>query len=184
MVRLILCGPPGSGKGTQAETLATQLHIQHVSPGEIFRTAVAEQTELGQQVQAYMAQGQLVPDELVINLMRERLQQPSVASGWILDGFPRNLSQAKHLDQMLEDLNQTYDYVVNLEVADEVVVDRMLSRGRADDNEQVIRERLQVYRDQTAPIIQYYSDRNHLINIDGSQTVDQVTDSIKTVILT
>lgn len=182
MVRLILCGPPGSGKGTQAAELAAQLGVQHVSPGEIFRTAVAQQTELGQQVQSYMDRGQLVPDELVINLMRERLQQPQVASGWILDGFPRNQAQAESLDQMLKDLNQVYDYVINLDVPDQVVIDRMLQRGRGDDNEQVIRDRLQIYRDQTAPLIQYYRDRNHLVGIDGTQSVAQVTDSIKAVI--
>lgn len=182
MARLIFLGPPGAGKGTQASLLAQHCEIPHISTGEILRAAVAHQTELGVKAQGYMDRGELVPDQLIVDLVHERLLQPDAASGWILDGFPRTVSQAKFLDELLESIGQSYDCVINLDVPDETLVKRLLSRGRADDNEDVILNRLHVYREQTAPLIDFYSDRQQLRSIDGNQTVDQVTAALKQIV--
>lgn len=179
MVRLILLGPPGAGKGTQARTLADLWQIPHISTGDILRAAVANQTSLGVEAQSYMERGELVPDDLVIAMIQERLSQPDAKKGWILDGFPRNVTQADSLNSLLEEINQAYDCTVNLDVPDEVLVDRMLGRGRQDDNEAVIRRRLEVYREQTAPLIHFYRDRHRLININGNTEVADVTAAVK-----
>lgn len=175
MVRLIFLGPPGAGKGTQAYALASECGIPHISTGDILRNAVAQQTELGQKAQAYMDQGELVPDQLILDLVRDRLGQPDAAPGWILDGFPRNVSQADFLDRVLQAMNQTCDCVVNLDVPNEVIVARLLNRGRKDDQEDVIRNRLEVYREQTAPLIDFYEKRDQLETIDGNQSLEAVT---------
>jgi adenylate kinase len=182
VVRLILFGPPGAGKGTQAQALSQVLQIPHISTGDIFRAAVAQKTPLGQVAQSYLDQGSLVPDQLVIDLIRERLDQSDVKSGWLLDGFPRSLPQAHALDELLQDLGQQFDRVVNLAVPDQVLVDRMLSRGRKDDTENVIRNRLQVYRDQTEPLIEFYQSRQQLADVDGDVPVEQVTQSIRQIL--
>jgi adenylate kinase len=179
VVRLILLGPPGAGKGTQARTLADLWQIPHISTGDILRAAVANQTSLGVEAQSYMERGELVPDDLVIAMIQERLSQPDAKKGWILDGFPRNVTQADSLNSLLEEINQAYDCTVNLDVPDEVLVDRMLGRGRQDDNEAVIRRRLEVYREQTAPLIHFYRDRHRLININGNTEVADVTAAVK-----
>ncbi|MBC7971002.1 MAG: adenylate kinase [Verrucomicrobia bacterium] len=182
MARLIFLGAPGAGKGTQAKSLATLGQIPHISTGEILRGAVAQQTPLGLQAQSYMDQGNLVPDQLVIALIRERLSQPDAQKGWILDGFPRNETQAAFLDQLLVEIDQTYSYAVNLEVPDDVLVQRMLGRGRKDDTEEVIRRRLQVYHDQTAPLIDFYQTRQKLMSINGDIPPAGVTDKLKSLL--
>jgi adenylate kinase len=182
MARLLLFGPPGAGKGTQAQRLAELLNVPHISTGDIFRAAVANQTELGVQAKGFMDRGELVPDSLVIDLIRERLSQADTEKGWLLDGFPRTLPQAEALDLLLTGLVQQYDRVLNLEVPDQMLVERMLSRGRQDDNEDVIRTRLQVYRDQTEPLIGFYRQQQRLVNIDGSLDVDAVTLSIQQIV--
>lgn len=174
MTRLIFLGAPGAGKGTQATVLATTKSIPHISTGDILRAAVGNKTELGLKAQAYMDRGDLVPDQLVIDLIRERLSQPDAAVGWILDGFPRTVAQATFLDDLLSEINQVYDHAVNFEVPDEVLVQRLLGRGRKDDTEEVIRRRLQVYRDQTAPLIDFYKERQRLVAIDGDRTQPDV----------
>jgi len=179
VARLIFLGAPGAGKGTQAKSLATLGQIPHISTGEILRGAVAQQTPLGLQAQSYMDQGNLVPDQLVIALIRERLSQADAQKGWILDGFPRNETQAAFLDQLLVEIDQTYSYAVNLEVPDDVLVQRMLGRGRQDDTEEVIRRRLQVYHDQTAPLIDFYQTRQKLMSINGDIPPAGVTDKLK-----
>ncbi len=179
MVRLILLGPPGAGKGTQAQTLAGLWQIPHISTGDLLRAAVASQTSLGVEAQSYMECGELVPDRLVIAMIQERLSQPDAKKGWILDGFPRNVAQADSLASLLEEINQAYDCTVNLDVPDEVLVTRMLSRGRQDDNEAVIRRRLEVYREQTAPLIHFYRDRHQLVNINGNAEIADVTAAVK-----
>ena len=179
MARLIFLGAPGAGKGTQAQALATLGQIPHISTGEILRGAVAQQTPLGLKAQSYMDQGNLVPDQLVIALIRERLSQADAQPGWILDGFPRNTTQASFLDDLLAEINQTYGCAVNLEVPDDVLVQRMLGRGREDDTETVIRRRLQVYRDQTAPLIDFYQGKQKLVSINGNIPPDAVTDELK-----
>lgn len=129
-----------------------------------------------------MEKGELVPDELILDMIRERLSQPDAQKGWILDGFPRNAPQASFLDDLLQEMNQGYDCVVNLEVPDEVLVKRMLGRGRQDDNEETIRRRLEVYRNQTAPLIDFYSKRDSLLSVDGARPLKEVTDYLKQLI--
>lgn len=177
-MRLIFLGPPGAGKGTQAQFVAQQHQLPHISTGEILRAAVTEQTELGQQAQGYMDRGELVPDSLILDLVQERLQQSDTASGWILDGFPRNVAQAEFLGTLLDKLNQPASAVINFDVPDDTIVERMLNRGRQDDNETTIRRRLEVYRSATAPLIEFYQARNSLISVDGSQSINLVTEQL------
>lgn len=179
MGRLIFLGAPGAGKGTQAKVLSSICQIPQISTGDILRTAVAEQTELGQKAQTYMDRGDLVPDQLVIDLIRERLSQSDAATGWILDGFPRNVMQAQFLDQLLAQLDQGVDHAINFEVPDDVLVKRMLGRGRKDDTEEVIRHRLQVYHEKTAPLIDFYQTRHQLIAINGNRLEAEVTADLK-----
>lgn len=187
MVRLIFLGAPGAGKGTQAKMLAESQGIPHISTGDILRSAVANRTPLGQQAKEYMDAGELVPDSLVIDLIRERLKQSDAQRGWILDGFPRNVAQAGFLDQLLQELGQNVDTTINLDVADQVVVDRLLKRGiaegRSDDNEATIRRRLEVYREQTAPLIDYYDSQAKVKTIDGGQSLDAVKLALESVVI-
>ncbi|MEA5616839.1 adenylate kinase [Cronbergia sp. UHCC 0137] len=182
MTRLIFLGPPGAGKGTQAQTLADFWQIPHISTGEILRQAMKDQTPLGIQAQSYVDQGELVPDQLVEDLVQERLKQPDAQSGWILDGFPRKVTQAGFLEELLGKIGQGGERVVNLDVPDEIVIARLLSRGRKDDSEDVIRRRLEVYRAETAPLIDYYSDRHKLLTVNGNQSEEEVTTALKNVI--
>lgn len=182
MARLIFLGPPGAGKGTQAKLLADSHNIPHISTGDILRAAVSRQTNLGVKAQEYMDRGELVPDQLVIDLIRERLGQPDAQPGWILDGYPRTVVQADSLDGLLVELSQTCDRAINFDVPDETLIERMLSRGRKDDNEGVIRRRLEVYREQTAPLIDYYQTREKLTTIDGSQSMEAVAANLNKVI--
>lgn len=181
MTRLIFLGPPGAGKGTQAKFLADVLKIPHISTGDILRSAIAQATPLGQKAQSYVDKGELVPDALLLDLIRERLNQADAQKGWILDGFPRNVNQASFLEQLLQELNQSCD-CVNLEVPDEVLVARMLGRGRKDDNEDTIRRRLEVYRNDTAPLIGFYRERSVLKSINGDRSVEEVTESLKQLV--
>lgn len=178
MVRLILFGAPGAGKGTQAATLSRTLKVPHISTGDILRSAVANQTALGVEAQTYLNQGDLVPDALVTALIRERLGQGDTQSGWILDGFPRTVPQAQDLEQLLQELNQHCDRVVTLEVPESVLIERMLGRGRRDDTEAVIQNRLQEYHQKTAPLIHFYRDRQQLTAINGNAEVPVVTQAI------
>jgi adenylate kinase len=158
--------------------LAAFQKIPHISTGDILRAAVANQTPLGVKAKAYMDAGELVPDSLVIDLIRERLKDADAQQGWILDGFPRNVPQAGFLDELLTELGQGVDNAVNLEVPDDVVVSRLVKRGadegRSDDNEETIRRRLEVYREKTAPLISYYQGKGKLKTIDGNQSMDAV----------
>lgn len=182
MTRLIFLGPPGAGKGTQAQLLAESLEIPHISTGEILRTAIAKSTPLGEKAKSFVDKGELVPDDLLLDLIRDRLNQPDAQQGWILDGFPRNLSQATFLEKLLQELEQNFDCAVNLDVPDEVLITRLLSRGRHDDDQETIRRRLEVYRHDTEPVIGFYRERSSLRVIDGARPVDQVTESLKQVV--
>jgi adenylate kinase len=186
VTRLIFLGAPGAGKGTQAKMLADANAMAHISTGDILRSAVANETALGVKAKGFMDAGELVPDSLVIDLIRERLKEDDAQTGWILDGFPRNVAQAGFLDELLADLGQAVAHAVNLDVPDEVVVDRLVKRGaaegRSDDNEATIRRRLQVYREQTAPLIAYYEAQDKLATIDGNQPLDQVKTALKAVV--
>lgn len=156
--------------------------VPHISTGDMLRAAVQQSTELGKKAKGYMNAGELVPDELILGLIHERLDQTDAQGGWILDGFPRNLAQAGFLTDLLEEIAQPADFVINLDVTDEVIVTRLLSRGRQDDEESVIRNRLQVYREQTAPLIDFYRDRQQLISVDGDQTMEAVQGELQRVI--
>ena len=173
--RLIFLGPPGAGKGTQAQILSENYQIPHVSTGDILRAAVARQTPLGKQAKDYMDRGELVPDALILDLIQDRLSYEDTANGWILDGFPRNVNQAAFLEELLVELSQNADCVLNLEVPDEVLVSRLLERKRRDDNEETIRRRLQVYHQDTVPVIDFYQQRETLKTIDGDRTMEEVT---------
>jgi len=144
VTRLILFGPPGAGKGTQAASLSEKLGIPHISTGDLFRAAIASQTSLGLKAQSFMDQGELVPDDVVVGMIRERLAEPDTQNGWLLDGFPRTLAQATALDQLLAEIEQSYDTVLTLLVPEDLLVHRMLSPRRKDDTEAVIRRRIQV----------------------------------------
>lgn len=183
MPRLIFLGAPGAGKGTQAQVLATALEIPHISTGDLLRHAVSIQSELGQKAQSFMDRGELVPDQLVLDLLRDRMSEPDCQLGWILDGFPRNVPQAGDLDLLLQEIEQSCDQVINLDVPDDVIVVRLLARGRQDDTEAVIRRRLQVYHQQTAPLIAFYRDRQKLSVVNGNQNIDQVMADLQTVMV-
>jgi adenylate kinase len=173
--RLLFLGPPGAGKGTQAQLLAQSQGLLHLSTGDLLRAEVQAGSELGRQAEAVMARGELVSDELVLAIVRSRLQQ---GSGWLLDGFPRNLAQAEALDTLLQELGQPIELVVLMELDDAVLIQRLLSRGRSDDNEQVIRHRLEVYREQTAPLISHYRQLGLLQAVEAAGTVEEIASRI------
>ena len=179
MVRLIFLGAPGAGKGTQAKVLASDKKIAHISTGDILRQAVAEESELGLQAKAYIDRGDLVPDSLVIELIQNRLGQADTSNGWILDGFPRNLSQAIALQKLLKEIKQVCDHVISFEVPTEILVTRMLERGRKDDNEVTVRRRLNVFVEQTVPLINFYKQLGYLRTINGTESVADVAIALK-----
>ncbi len=174
--RLLFLGPPGAGKGTQAVKLAESHGLLHLSTGDLLRAEVAAGSELGKEAEAVMARGELVSDELVLAIVRSRLTGHE--GGWLLDGFPRNLAQAEALDALLGELNQQIELVVLMELDDAVLIQRLLSRGRADDNEDVIRHRLEVYREQTAPLIEHYRSKGLLQAVEAAGTVDAIAERI------
>lgn len=180
--RLVLLGPPGAGKGTQASRLAERLGVPAISTGDIFRANITGGTELGRKVQEYTAVGALVPDELTNAMVRDRLAQPDAVEGFLLDGYPRNVAQVAELDAILAELGRDLDVAVEITADSEVVVERMLGRaeieGRVDDTEPVIRHRLEVYALQTAPIADVYAERGLLVRVDGLGAVDEVTDRL------
>ncbi len=182
MKRLIFLGPPGAGKGTQALILSDLYQIPHISTGDILRAAVKAETTLGIKARNYMDAGELVPDDLILDLIKERLGQADTQAGWILDGFPRNVSQAAFLEKLLQELKLTADCVLNLEVPDEILVERLLARNRKDDNETTIRRRLEVYHQDTVPVISFYSDRGMLKAVNGNDSLEGVTAALKTII--
>ncbi|KGF23009.1 adenylate kinase [Corynebacterium tuscaniense] len=171
-MRLVLLGPPGAGKGTQAAIISEKLGIPHISTGDLFRANIGEGTPLGVEAKEYIDAGKLVPTSVTARMVEERLAEDDAQNGWLLDGFPRTVEQAEILEELLNSQGQKLDGVINFQVDEDTVVARMLARGRADDNEDTIRTRLQVYRDETAPLIDHYGDA--LINIDADGEVEQV----------
>ncbi len=182
MKRLIFLGPPGAGKGTQALILSDLYQIPHISTGDILRAAVQAETPLGIKARSYMDRGELVPDNLILDLIKERLSRSDTKDGWILDGFPRNVSQAAFLEKLLQELQLAADCVLNLEVPDEILVARLLARNRKDDNETTIRRRLEVYHQETVPVISFYSDRDMLKAVNGHNSLEGVTTALKDMI--
>jgi adenylate kinase len=173
VTRLVLVGPPGAGKGTQAVALSEKLRIPHISTGDLFRAHVGEQTPLGQEAKRYLDSGELVPDSVTNEMVRERLAEPDAKVGFLLDGFPRNTKQAEVLGEILAEADTQLNAVIQLQVSEDVVVERLLSRGRSDDTEEVIRRRQQIYVSDTAPLLEYYADV--LVTVDGVGTVDEIS---------
>jgi adenylate kinase len=181
-MRLVLLGPPGAGKGTQAQFLVQWLRVLHLSTGEMLRQAIAQGTAVGLQAKEYIDQGKLVPDEAVLALVQQRLAQPDCATGFLLDGFPRTLLQAAALDHFLATRNTPLDGVIELEVNENEVIQRMISRGRGDDQPDVIRQRMVTYQQQTKPLSEYYCGKNLLLAVNAMGTVDKVSARLRQTI--
>lgn len=210
---VILLGAPGVGKGTQAQKLASELGVPHISTGDMFREAVAKGTEMGLKAKEYMDRGELVPDEVVIGVVRERLSEPDCDRGFILDGFPRTVAQAEALEKVMAELGRRIEHAVNIDVSEEEIVRRLSGRRtcrqcgrvyhvlynppaaegvcdacggelyqRDDDSEETVRNRLRVYAEKTAPLIEFYAARGILTNVDGAKPVDDVTASIRAIL--
>lgn len=209
MLRAVLLGPPGAGKGTQAVRLVEKYEIPHISTGDIFRKNIKGGTELGKKAQEYMNAGALVPDELVVDLVKDRLQQDDCKNGFLLDGFPRTIFQAEKLDEFLSESNLKMDIVINLKVEKEALIKRLTGRRvckdcgasyhivnippkkegvcdicggeliqRKDDNIETVENRINVYEEQTAPLIGYYKEAGSLVDFDGEASLDEVFDAI------
>lgn len=172
---VILLGPPGSGKGTQAVDLSKKLQIPHISVGDLFRKAKADQTSLGQQAAKYMDSGLLVPDDLTLQIVKARVEQKDADRGYILDGFPRTLPQAAMLKQIIQ---RKYLVVVNLEVEDNLLVKRLAGRGRADDSPETVQQRLVEYHNKTKPLVDFYKEEGALASVEGDQEVQKVFSDI------
>ena len=171
-MRLVLLGPPGAGKGTQAEKLAEKLEIPQISTGELFRRNIDNGTKLGLEAKRYLDAGDLVPSELTNQLVDDRLDDPDTTNGFILDGYPRSVDQAKALHEMLERRGTDLDAVVEFRVSQDELLQRLKARGRADDTDDVILNRMKVYRDETAPLLEYF--RDELKTVDAVGAVDEV----------
>ena len=209
---IVMLGPPGAGKGTQAKRLAQELGLVHVSTGDLFRENLKNETELGKLAQQYMDKGELVPDDVTIRMVEERLSRPDCEEGAVLDGFPRTTDQAEALDELLEKFNGGVDLVPHIKVPDEVLVERLSGRWmspsgrvyhekynpptvkwiddidgsqlyqREDDKPETVRHRIEVYNEQTAPLIAYYQEKGLLVEIDGTQSIDEVFEDIMTAV--
>lgn len=178
-MHLVFFGPPGAGKGTQAQKIVSDFGIPQISTGEILRAAVTSGTPLGKEAGPLMAAGKLVPDELVIGIVQERLKEPDCAQGFLLDGFPRTIPQAQALDRALEKLGKRIEHVVSLEVPDQVIHERMKGRGRADDSPETVQKRLDVFRQQTAPLKTHYEQLGLLRTVNGVGTLDEIAAGIR-----
>jgi adenylate kinase len=177
-MNLLVLGPQGAGKGTQAKRIAAEYSVPHVSTGDMFRAAIGAQSELGKQVEPLLASGKLVPDDLTIELIRERLLQADAADGFVLDGFPRNLAQAEALDELLGEIGRGLDAILFFDLPDEVATERMLGRAaaenRPDDTPEVIAERLRTYHEQTEPVVEHYRVTGRLVPLHASRSIDEV----------
>ncbi|MCP4550596.1 MAG: adenylate kinase [Bacteroidetes bacterium] len=182
MFNLILFGPPGSGKGTQSVKIAEKYNLKHISTGDILRNEGKEQTALGKEAQSIMNRGELVPDRLLIQILHSVIDNNKEVTGFIFDGFPRTTVQADALDQLMLKVNSAINYVVSLEVDDDDVKKRLLKRaeieGRKDDNEATINNRLDVYKNQTSPLLDFYDKQDKLVKVEGAGSIDDIFESI------
>ena len=185
-MRIVLMGAPGSGKGTQAALIVKELGLPHISTGDLLRGAVAAGSELGKQAKAVMDRGELVSDDIVLGLLEERLAEDDAAGGFILDGFPRNIAQAEALDALLDRLGQPVDEALQIDIDEDQVVTRIAKRaaleGRSDDTEETVRNRLDVYAEQTAPVVDYYAQRGVLSRVLGDGSIEEVFERIRAVL--
>lgn len=185
-MRIVIMGAPGSGKGTQAALIVKELGIAHVSTGDLLRAAVAAGTELGKKAKEVMDRGELVSDEIVLGLLEERLSNSGMGNGFILDGYPRNIAQAEALNDLLERIGQPVDEALQIDVDEESVVARIAKRaaleGRSDDTEETVRNRLKVYAEQTAPVVEYYANKGILSRVLGEGSIEEVFQRIKGVL--
>jgi adenylate kinase len=178
-MRLLILGGSGAGKSTQAHLLCTHLQIPLISVGEILRQAIAQDSPLGQQAQAYVEQGELIPDQIMIEFIRQRLLQEDVSTGWLLEGYPRTAFQAEELDFLLESLQQKLNWAIYLKVPDSIMINRSLARSLTDDQLEIIERRLQLFQECTIPILEYYGWRDRLLTINGDQSQELVQQEIK-----
>ena len=178
--RLLFLGPPGAGKGTQAKFVCQNNSLSHLSTGDLLRLERDLGSPLGKEAEAIMNKGELVSDQLVLSIVEKQLN--SLNSGWLLDGFPRNVLQAEALEVLLQKISQPLELVVLLDVEDSVLIERLLARGRDDDNEKVIRNRLDIYRRKTLPLINYYSQKELLITVAGNGTVEEIGTRIEKIL--
>ena len=182
---IILFGPPGAGKGTQANNLVKKFGLMQLSTGDMLRAAIEKGTKLGIEAKAVMDNGQLVSDHIIIGMIREKLKEKSESNGFIFDGFPRNIEQAKALDILLENLNKKLDSVIEISVNDEILIDRIKNRAkemkdaRSDDNAEVLGKRLKVYHNNTGKIIPHYQKQGKLVTVDGMKSIDEVSEEIE-----
>jgi adenylate kinase len=185
-MRIVLLGPPGSGKGTQAALLKEELNVPHISTGALLRDAAERGTQLGLQAKALSDKGELVPDDVISGMLEERLNEADVANGFILDGYPRNLAQAKSLDILLARLGQPVEEAVLIDIDAEQIVKRIAKRaqeeGRADDNVETVRNRLRVYAEQTAPVANYYEEKGLLTRVLGDGTIPEIFQRVLSVL--
>lgn len=186
MLNLILFGPPGAGKGTHSLKLVEKFQLAHISTGDIFRSEITNKTELGLKAQSYMDKGQLVPDEIVLDMLFSVMDRYKNAKGFVFDGFPRTIVQAEKFDEMLNARSMPVSLVISLDVNDEELVKRLVKRGiesgRSDDTEEVIRQRLEVYNKQTKPLLDYYHKKNLLRSVHGIGTIDEIFESVCEII--
>lgn len=180
-MRIIIFGPPGAGKGTQANLISKEYNIPHLSTGEIFRSAIKNETPLGKEVKAILDAGDLVPDEKVVALVEEELTNSKYEDGYILDGFPRTVPQAESFDKFLDKSNKSLDAFLQLQVPEEELIDRILSRGedRSDDTPEKVKNRLQVYQEETQPVLRHYKEQSVVIEINGVGSIKEIFSRIK-----
>ena len=181
-MRLVFIGPPGAGKGTQAERLIERYQLAHLSTGDMLRAARDAQTEVGKKADEFMSQGLLVPDDIIVAIIADRLTEPDCQKGYLLDGFPRTIAQAEALDKMLAEKTTPLDVVLELQVPEEELFQRLAGRGRADDTPEVIRQRLVAYREQTEPLLDYYSKSGLLKSVDGLGSIDDIFGRVRGVL--